>query len=195
MIYIIINDEEEYFVDLKYKDIKTNYYQISNYGNIRIKSTGYTMKDFISNRGYRRIGLVLQNGKLKKFSKHILVAATCCDNDDKIKNQVNHLDGDKDHNYYKNLEWVSQNENIQHAYDTGLMKKGKDHHLGKNDDSLIHRICIHLSLHHEMYDIVSDITNKPNIQRDSKEYQRWRAYVKKLRQRNFRKDIVNQYDF
>jgi DNA-binding XRE family transcriptional regulator len=38
------------------------------------------------------------------------------------KLQVNHIDGDKSHNYWLNLEWVSNQENMAHAFKTGLNK-------------------------------------------------------------------------
>lgn len=39
-MYIIINDEEERWEIIDYKDIKPNYYKISNYGNIVNIKTG-----------------------------------------------------------------------------------------------------------------------------------------------------------
>lgn len=38
---------------------------------------------------------------------------------------VNHIDGNKVNNYYKNLEWVTYSENNQHAYNTDLKLKGE----------------------------------------------------------------------
>ena len=196
MIYIVINDEEERFIDLEYKNIRSNYYMISNYGNIIVKSTQKQIKPFISNSGYKRVGLCTnKHNKRKNYSVHVLVAALFYNKIPNHNEHVNHVDGIKFHNYYKNLEIISIGENIKHAYDTGLMKSGMNHHLGKFDDSIIHKICKHLENKDNIFDIILDITNDINISRSSDRYKKWRAYIKKLRQRQFRKDIVELYDF
>lgn len=195
MLYIIINDEKERFVDLEFKDVRSNYYMISNYGNIMVKATGKIIKPFISNSGYKRIGLCTKKNKRKNYSIHVLVASIFYNKIPNSKEHVNHIDGIKFHLYYKNLEIIPSSENIKHAYNTGLMKSGVDHHLGKYDDNIIHKICKHLENKDDIYDIIVDITNDKNISRSSERYQKWRVYVKKLRQRQFRKDIIELYDF
>lgn len=81
-------------------------YKISNHGRIKniyemintIKPhlTGYTR---INIRNYGTIGL------------HRLVALAFIPNNDKTKNVVNHIDGNKQNNHVSNLEWVSIKEN------------------------------------------------------------------------------------
>ena len=49
---------------------------------------------------------------------HRLVAQAFLPNE---KEQVNHKDGNKLNNHVDNLQWVTQSENMKHAYDTGLL--------------------------------------------------------------------------
>lgn len=109
-----------------WKDIKgyENQYQISNLGNIRALSRKgqrkgvERMKTRISNWGYPIIS-IWKNNKQKTFSVHRLVAETFIANPNN-KAEVNHKNGIKTDNRVENLEWVTREENIQHAYNTGL---------------------------------------------------------------------------
>ena len=61
------------------------------------------------------------DGKQKHYYVHRLMAEAFIPNTEN-KPQVNHIDGNPLNNNIDNLEWVTASENIQHAYDNGLME-------------------------------------------------------------------------
>lgn len=54
--------------------------------------------------------------------------------------QVNHKNGEKRDDCVENLEYCTGSENIQHAYDNGLIPKGIEHHKAKLSDEQIKNI-------------------------------------------------------
>lgn len=107
-------------------------YQVSNHGRVRSfkQQTTRILKGSLNKRtGYYRVSLCKNNKrKIKKI--HRLVGIYFVDNPNN-KPEINHKDGDKSNNYYKNVEWNTSKENINHAFKMGLMKKGKQHHKSK----------------------------------------------------------------
>jgi hypothetical protein len=93
-------------------------YEISTGGVITNIKTGKIIKHDNSQR-YSRVRLFNDNKVGKKFLVHRLVAESFLP---KIcgKNIVNHIDGDYYNNDVSNLEWVTQQENVRHAWDNGL---------------------------------------------------------------------------
>ena len=75
------------------------------------KHDGKWMKPY-SIMGYPAIVLTNGNGKRCKFLVHRLVALTYLP---VPKLQVNHINGIRDDNNLKNLEWVTNTENARHA--------------------------------------------------------------------------------
>ena len=121
-----------------------NDYSVSNLGRVKsnertvIRSNGRThfireriLKPAKDNKGYLRVGLTL-NGKLKTFKVHRLVAEAFIDNSLNLP-QVNHINGIKDENSVLNLEWCTNQYNVQHAYDNNMIDvaKGEKHHNSK----------------------------------------------------------------
>lgn len=115
-----------------WKDVQgfENQYKISNLGRIYSKdrlcidSLGrkrfrkeYELHPNINN-GYYRVTLC-ENGRKVIKPIHRLVAEHFIDNPTN-KPQVNHINGNKLDNRVNNLEWVTVQENIIHAYKHGL---------------------------------------------------------------------------
>lgn len=119
-----------------WKDIE-NYeglYQVSNLGRVRrvdsevntgIKNSekrickGGMLKQNLKRNGYLSVDLSKEQ-KVKTISVHRLVAKAFILNDDENKNQVNHINANKQDNRVENLEWVTPQENHNHAKENGL---------------------------------------------------------------------------
>lgn len=124
-----------------WKDIKgyEGLYQISNLGRVKSLSRTITVIDNnriysktlkqkilyqeLHNKGYLNVTLY-KNKKYKTLYVHRLVAEAFIDNY-QSKSQVNHIDGNRKHNNVLNLEWVTNQENNQYAFDSGLRKTKK----------------------------------------------------------------------
>lgn len=72
-------------------------------------------------KGYHEVNLS-KNGVSKSFKVHRLVALTFIKNDCIEKNQINHKNGIKTDNRVENLEWVTNKENSEHSWNSGLHK-------------------------------------------------------------------------
>lgn len=79
-------------------------------------------KQHVQNSGYLVVSIDDYTTRTNKSGNelvHRLVAEAFLPNPHN-KEFVNHIDGDKTNNSVDNLEWCTRNENMQHAYDTGL---------------------------------------------------------------------------
>ncbi|AEQ32683.1 intron encoded HNH endonuclease [Acanthamoeba polyphaga mimivirus] len=106
-------------------------YEVSNNGNIRNKDTKKIRKLQLK-MGYHYCCLSENNNK-KNFRVHRLVAKLFIKNPHKY-NIVNHLDGNKTNNNYKNLEWTTISGNNKHATDnnlTNIMKRRISQYVGE----------------------------------------------------------------
>ena len=117
--------EKEIWKLLNFNDL----YEVSNFGNVRNSSTKINRKFRKNQKGYYRLNLSVKNEKykIKDYLVHRLVAEHFCEM--KIGcNIINHKDGNKNNNYYKNLEWCTHKQNLIHAVETNL--KRYEHQLG-----------------------------------------------------------------
>lgn len=102
-----------------YKRLTIDDYEITRDGNIINKHTGKYVKPQPNGKGYLRVGI----GK-KLLFVHRLVAEKYVPNEGN-KPQVNHKDGNKLNNCADNLEWVTNQENRNHAVKNGLQASGE----------------------------------------------------------------------
>lgn len=85
-----------------------------------------TLKTQLSKKGYPRVRITSDRIKYT-FNIHRLVAENFISNTEN-KSTINHKDGNKLNNHISNLEWMTNTENMRHAFDTGIRKglQGED---------------------------------------------------------------------
>jgi len=110
-------------------------YAVSDLGRVRRLTPnkgariGKVQTGSIGTHGYPVVSL----GRQKRHTVHSLVALAfigpCPPG-----HEVNHKDGVKTNPRLTNLEYVTFKENVQHAFQIGLVKSGERHHLAKLTD-------------------------------------------------------------
>lgn len=99
-------------------------YEVSSFGRVRSKRTLHVLSQGLDGRGnYLHVNL-WKNNKGKSINTHRLVATAFVSNPEN-KPEVNHIDGNKQNNRADNLEWVTMEENRQHASKHGLYESMK----------------------------------------------------------------------
>lgn len=128
---------------ITWKPIKgyIGYYEISNKGTVKSLKRNIILKNGCkrclkkkilksspNSDGYKEVTLS-RDGKDKDFYVHRLVAQAFLPNPDNLP-EVNHKSGIKTDNTAENLEWVTHQANVIHAYKTGLSKnRGGSHRM------------------------------------------------------------------
>lgn len=87
-------------------------------GVVTNSKTNKVKAQWIGKNGYLYVD-IHEDGKTRKVAVHRLLALQYIPNPDN-KRTVNHIDGNKLNNNLSNLEWNTDSENIQHAYDNNL---------------------------------------------------------------------------
>lgn len=88
-------------------------YQVDTNGIVYGKN-GKPLKYSLNHNGYCIINFYINHIRTG-FGIHTLVASQFIPNNDPLKWQVNHIDGNKENNNVDNLEWVTPEENARHS--------------------------------------------------------------------------------
>lgn len=112
---------KEEWVDLEEIVENGKKYKVSNLGRVWSGKTNRVLRQAKGGSGYYFV-CFSQKSKVKQYDVHRLVALAFIANNDESRNEVNHIDGNKENNHLTNLEWVTRSENKKHAYRTGLRK-------------------------------------------------------------------------
>jgi len=106
-------------------------YKVSNLGNVLSFVRGEKKLSYsVTKKGYARLRIFD-----KQMYIHRLVAEAFIPNVE-LKRQVNHKDGNKLNNCVDNLEWATQEENMQHAHDNKLIET-----IGDNNGRFLGKIA------------------------------------------------------
>lgn len=180
---------------IEYPKVKPNTYRIDEYGNI-YNNKNLRLKPYLDKYGYLKITLISdikKNNKYKYYHYliHRLVAYTYCDGYDTTL-VVNHIDGNKLNNYYKNLEWCTVLTNTNHAKNIGLFNNsGLSSVNRKYSEDIIRSICklfVEGKSNKEVYEhITGDTKYKSNMGLYS--------LINKLHNKMIFKDICSEYDY
>ena len=89
----------------RWSPIPNMHYSISSEGRVRNDETNKMKSMDATSDGYHKVDLY-SNGKRTSVRVHRLVAEAFIPNPNKLP-QINHIDGNKENNNVKNLEWVN----------------------------------------------------------------------------------------
>jgi len=132
-IFEVVNQNSANLPGEVWKDIEgyEGLYQISNKGRVKSFHFGKEkfLKPYLRTDGYLMV--CLQVDKIKAhFTVHRLVAMAFIPNPKNLP-VINHIDGNKQNNCVKNLDWTTYSENEKHAYKIGLKTRSPVAGLGE----------------------------------------------------------------
>jgi hypothetical protein len=125
-VSLVLNLQDEVW-----KQVGNGIYEVSNLSRVRRAQAGpgtrknHVLKQSIASMGYPVVTFCV-NGKRKIVYVHSLVAEAFI-GERPEGYMVNHKDGIKTNNLPENLEYVTRQENMEHASRMGLLQSGENH--------------------------------------------------------------------
>ena len=148
------------------RKLTINDYEITRDGKVINKTNNHILKPQPNGKGYLRVSI---GGKLEFV--HRLVATKYIPNPEG-KEQVNHKDGNKLNNSVENLEWVTNQENRNHAVETGLHLEGEKCPWSKLTANDVYFIREHPEI--DSWDLAEILHVSEKTIRDAREGKTWK---------------------
>lgn len=135
-------------------------YEVNPYGVVRNVKSKKILKGSIDKDGYNQIGFVNKNlGRNRYIFAHRLVAEVFIPNPNNYP-VINHIDEDKQNNYYKNLEWCTVAYNNTYG---SRLRQVSESHSERFDDILMESTGLIFINSKEAAIHVSKMIDKDNI--------------------------------
>lgn len=184
---------DEKFKFSTYPGIIPYTYVISNYGRVFNYTKDVEKSYYFDKDGYVMTSIqVYRNDKIKSrtIGVHRLVAWEYCTHYDG-KNLVNHDDGVKSNNFYKNLEWCTPAENTRHAIQHGLqINSGVNCASAVYSETIVRDICSKLENGWDVYSIYKKYYPDSKVEDHREFYQE----IFSIRDGTRHLEISSQYD-
>lgn len=177
----------EYLDNTDVPNIIPNRYMISTWGRILdIEANKYYPTDNITKQDYTTVVIHLLDGSYKQFRIHPLMVHKFKG----ISNEgsdIDHIDGNRSHNWIWNLERVTHQENLKRAVNIGLYKTAENHQNSIYTNEQIRLICDLISRGYTQKQIIIELSEKVPGLKDSTIYD--------IKNRLSWTDISKDYDF
>ena len=114
------NVEFKYITNLSVPDVDPNRYRVESIGEIYDTLKNRYLGHIIDDEGYHRVAIHTKIGFKSRYLHRIVKIEFDGYDLNPNKNQIDHLDCDKSHNFISNLEWVTKEENARRAIKNNL---------------------------------------------------------------------------
>ena len=178
------------FKKITYPGVPENRYLISEFGDVYSTISNKLLKPIIDKYGYHRYGFPNR----KHVLAHRLVGWEFLPETRNLELTIDHLDTNKLHNHYTNLEWVTSTENTHRAEINGIRNvRGSNNGNNKYSEEFIHDICSLLESNGVMdtYRIIKKSNDPIRTNEDYALYQ----LIFKIKKRLIWPDITSQYKY
>lgn len=161
---------------MKFRRIGKTTYSVDRDGNVRNKAGTALLRPGVTNSGYLIVILHLKN-RNKARTVHSLVAQAWLGPRPEGF-VINHKDGNRKNNNWKNLEYVTGSGNMKHASDSGLLPRGSRHYTTDLTEEQVARACRLIVKGVGNKDIGDRLGIKPSKIRDIRMGKSWKSVSK-----------------